>query len=144
MRALVVIAASLALGGCGWIGFRKHLTDDEIRLQREVRAYYAEVQRAFAAGNSQALSSLFDPSIVKPMTKKEVEAWAEKFFAENGRGHFKLLSLSLDDLGRERAVVTIRYEVTTPSGKGGFGGSEQDTLVKRSGRWYTAAWVKLP
>jgi hypothetical protein len=143
MRALAVSAAIL-LSGCGSIGFQKHLTDDELRLQREVRDYYAQVQRAFAAGNSQALASLFDASIVKPMTKKEIEAWGEKFFGEHGRGAFKLKSLTLDDLGRERAVVTIKYEVTTPTGKGGFGGTEQDTLVKRSGRWYTAEWEKLP
>ena len=144
MRRWVAVALSVGLAGCGWVGFRKPLGDDELRLSSEVRAYYAEVQRAFAAGNAQALSALFDAGIVAPMTKPQVDAWAEKFFAEHGRARLRILALTIDDLGLQRAVVTLRYSVVTPDGKGGFAGAERDTLVRRAGRWYTAAWEKLP
>ena len=136
-------AALLATAGCGYVSFRKPMTDDELRLEREIRGYYAEIRAAFAAGNPQSLATLFDPNITSPMSRPEVERWAEKFFAEHGRAHFKIEGFSLDELAFERAVVTLRYRVDTPDGRGGFGGAERDTLVKKSGRWYTAAWERL-
>src|SRR5262245_35687304 len=127
-RRLAVVLAALLLGGCGWVRWGpQRVSEDEVRLDAEIRDYYASVQRAFAAGNPQALSSLFDASIVQPMTKAQVEAWAEEFFAKNGRAGFKILSFSLEDLGRERAVVLLRYAVRTPGGRGDFAGSERDT-----------------
>lgn len=143
-RAALLLSALGLLAGCGWISFRKPPSDDELRLTREIKLYYAEIQRAFAAGNPQALSSLFDSSIVKPMSKPAIDAWAEKFFAEHGRARFHILSFALDDVGFDRALVTLKYQVEPADGKGGFGGTEQDTLVKRSGRWYTSSWEKLP
>ena len=140
--ALLTLAAGLA--GCGWIGFRKPPTDDELRLSSEVRSHYVEVQQAFASGNAQALAALFDAGLAAPMSKPQVEAWAERFFAEHGRARLRILSLEIDDLGLARAVVTLKYAVETPDGKGGFAGTERDTLVRRSGRWYMAAWEKAP
>lgn len=142
MRRVPLIALLLALSGCGFVSFRKAPTDEEVRLTGEVRAYYAEIQRAFAAGNTQALSSLFDASITRPMSKPEIDAWAEKFFAEHGRARFRILSFEIDDLGHEQAQVTLKYAVEPADGKGGFGGTEQDSLVKRGGRWYTRAWER--
>lgn len=144
MRRWVFLLLSVGLVGCGWISFRKPPSDDELRLSEEVRSYYTEVQRAFAAGNAQALSALFDAGIAWPMTKAQVEDWAETFFAEHGRAHFRILELTIDDLGLARAVVTLKYAVETPDGKGGFAGSERDTLVRRAGRWYTASWERGP
>lgn len=143
MRRRMFLAFAAGLAGCGWIGFRRPPTDDELRLSAEVRSYYTQVQGAFAGGDAQALSSLFDAGIVAPMTKAQVDAWAEKFFAEHGRARFRILALEIDDLGLQRAVVTLKYAVETPDGKGGFAGTERDTLVRRGGRWYTAAWEKL-
>lgn len=143
MRPALLAAAALALAGCGWISFQRPPTDDELRLEREVRGYYTQVGTAFAAGNAQALTSLFDPSITEPMTRPEIAKWAEEFFAKHGRAGFKIASIDFEQLAFERAVVTIRYRVTTPDGQGGFEGAEIDTLVKKNGRWYTARWEKL-
>lgn len=139
-----IAACALLLSGCGWVSFRKTPSDDELRLEREVRAFYSEIQSAFAAGNPQALASLYDASISKPMTKPEIEAWIEKFFAEHGRGSMSYSSFSIDELGHARAVVTLAYKVETPDGAGNFGGSERDSLIKRGGRWYMAGWQTLP
>jgi hypothetical protein len=142
--SLLSLIAALSLAGCGWISFRKPPSDDETRLTREVKAFYTEIQRAFAVGNAQALTSLFDPSITRPMTKPEVQAWAETFFAAHGRARFKILSLTIEDIGFLRAVVTLKYQVEPADGKGGFGATEEDTLVKRTGHWYVASWEKVP
>jgi hypothetical protein len=141
-RALAFLALLAASSGCGVVSFRKPPTDEELRLTGEVRSYYAEVQRAFAAGNPQALSSLFDASITRPMSKAEIDAWAEKFFAEHGRARFRILSFEIDDLGHEQALVTLKYAVEPADGTGGFGATEQDSLVKRNGRWYTRSWER--
>lgn len=141
-RALALLPLLAALSGCGFISFRQPPTDDELRLTGEVRAYYAEVQRAFATGNPQALSSLFDASITRPMSKPQIDAWAEKFFAEHGRARFHIMSLEIDDVGHEQAEVTLKYAVEPADGKGGFAATEQDSLVKRGGRWYTRAWER--
>lgn len=142
-RTIAACAALLLLSGCRYVSFARPRSDDELRLEREVRAYYNEVRLAFAAGNSQALSSLFDPNITKPMTKAQVDAWADKFFNEHGRARFRIKHFELEELGFERAVVLLEYAVEPSSGHGGFGGSERDTLVKRGGRWYTASWEKI-
>lgn len=144
MRPIAAALLALALGGCGLISFRKPPTDEELALTHSVRAYYGEVQRAFAAGNAQALSSLFDPSITRPMSKPEIDAWAEKFFADHGRARFHILAFSIDDVGYEKAEVTLKYAVETVDGKGGFAATEHDTLVKREGRWYTRSWERQP
>lgn len=144
MRQLLAALTCLTLSGCGWISFRKPPTDDEIRLRAELKSYYGDVQTAFAVGNAQGLAVLFDPSITTPMTKREIEAWGDKFFGEHGRASFKLEKFELDEMGAGRAVATIRYSVTTPTGKGSFGGTERDELVKKNGRWYVSAWEKIP
>jgi len=141
-RALLLAVTALAFAGCGWISFQRPLSDDELRLERDVRSYYTEVAAAFATGNAQALTSLFDPSITEPMTRPDIAKWAEDFFAKHGRAGFKIVSLDFEQLAYERAVVDIRYRVTTPDGQGSFAGSEIDTLVKKNGRWYTARWEK--
>ncbi len=139
--ALAVLALPL-VAGCGMISFRKAPTDDELRLQREVRGYYTEVREAFATGNAQMLVSLFDTNITQPMTKPDIEKWAADFFGKHGRASFKITALDIEELAYERAVVSLRYRVETPDGQGGFAGSEIDTLIKRHGRWYTARWQK--
>jgi hypothetical protein len=144
MRAGWAILTSFLIGGCGWISFRKPPTDDELRVERELRLYYTEVKRSFAVGNPQALASLFDASITRPMSKPEIERWSEDFFKAHGRASFTIQKFELDELGADRAVVTIRYRVDTPDGKGSFAGVESDELVKRNGRWYIAGWEKLP
>ena len=143
MKAWGAAAATALLAGCGWISFRKPPTDDELRVERELRAYYTQVKSAFAVGNSQALAALFDTSITRPMTKPDIESWGEKFFGEHGRARFILRSFSLDEMGAGRAVTTIRYRVETPDGKGSFDGMERDELIKKGGRWYTVSWEKI-
>jgi hypothetical protein len=142
MRALPALIA-LCLAGCGWISFRKPPTDDELRVERELRLYYTEIKRSFAVGNSQALASLFDSSITRPMSKPEIERWGEDFFKAHGRASFTIQKFELDELGADRAAVTIRYRVDTPDGQGSFSGAETDELIKKSGRWYIAGWEKL-
>jgi hypothetical protein len=136
-------ALLLALQGCGFISFAKPATDQEIRLRGELRGYYTEVQRAFAAGNSQALASLFDPSIVRPMNHAEIEAWGEKFFADHGPAKLKIVAVDIRDMGAEHAVVELQYAVEPVRNGGGFSAREMDTLVKRNGRWYVREWETL-
>ena len=143
MSAFWAVLAAALLAGCGYVSFRKPPTDQEIRTRAELREYYEGVQRAFAAGNSQALASMFDASITKPMSKPQIEKWAEDFFKEHGRAAFRVVKLELDELGPGRAVATLTYKVETPSGKGSFGGTVRDELVKRHGRWYMTAWEKI-
>jgi hypothetical protein len=142
MKALAPVAIAAALAACGWVSFQRPLTNDELRLEREVRSYYTEVRAAFATGNPQALSGLFDPEITDPMTRPDIEKWAADFFGKHGRGSFKISAFDFDELGFQRAVVRFHYRVDTPDGQGGFSGYERDTLVKKNGRWYTARWEK--
>jgi hypothetical protein len=128
---------------CSYISFQRPPTDDEILLRQSLKAYYNEVQSAFAAGNPAALASLFSPSITRPMTQGEIRAWADKFFAEHGRARFKIKGLEIEELSFVRAVVTLTYSVETPDGKGGFAGTERDILERARGRWSIAAWDKL-
>lgn len=121
-RLLAVAAAASALGACGWVGFRKPATDQELALEREVRAFYSDVQRAFAVGNEQALALM-------------LPSWGA---APRRAARFKPLALSFDDLGPQRAVVTLKYSLD------GETAARQDTLVKRSGRWSAAESERLP
>lgn len=132
------------LGACGYVSFGRKVGTAEWILQQEIRSYYDNVQLAFAAGNPQALAGLFDPGIAKPMTQTEILAWGEKFFGEHKKARFRIEKLVFDELGYLQAVVTLTYRVETPEGRGDFGGTERDALVKRRGRWYISAWEKLP
>lgn len=144
LPATLPLALALLASGCGWVSFGRRMSDDELRLRSEVKSYYGQVARAFAAGNPDALASLFDPSIARPMSHAEVKTWAQGFFAKNGRAGFRVESLEIESIGPAEAVVLLRYRVETPDGKGDFAGTERDTLSRRKGRWYIAAWEKLP
>ncbi|MBI4377125.1 MAG: nuclear transport factor 2 family protein [Elusimicrobia bacterium] len=138
-----LVGACLLASGCVSVGFGRKVTTDELVLRQEVEAYYNDVQRAFAAGNPDALSSLFSPSITKPMTLPEIRAWSQKFFSENGRASFKIEKLEFESLGFSDASVVLTYSVRTSGGKGDFSGIERNILVKRNGRWFTASWERL-
>lgn len=142
MRRLA-LASLLLLSGCITVGFGRKIGDDELRLRDEVKAYYAQVASAFAAGNEQALAELFDPAIAVPMTQEQIQAWGKKFFAENGPAAFKVEKLEFEGLGRVEGVVLLTYRVETRDGKGSFGGVERDRLVKRGRRWFVASWEKV-
>ena len=143
MRRLVLCVLALS-AGCGGISFGRRVSDDELRLRSEVRAYYDDVARAFAAGNAEALALLFDASIAKPMTRDQIKAWAVKFFRDHGPAKFKIEKLDFDRLGFQSGVVTLRYRVETLDGKGSFGGAERDELAKRGRRWVVTGWEPLP
>ncbi|OGR82191.1 MAG: hypothetical protein A3J74_01310 [Elusimicrobia bacterium RIFCSPHIGHO2_02_FULL_57_9] len=131
------------MGACGYVGFGRKVTLEEIALQQEVRSFYNDLQATFAAGNPQALAALFSPSITKPMTHKEILAWGEKFFGEQKNAHFRIDKLGFERLGAVEAVVTLTYRVETPGGKGDFGGTERDSLIQKNKRWYISAWEKI-
>ena len=139
-----IFGLALALGGCGYVSFARRMSDQELLLRSDVRAYYSAVQLAFAVGNPQGLTALFSPSITHPMSYAEIEAWARKFFSENKSAHFRVLRLDIEEIGPAQAVVALTYKVETRDGKGDFGGTERDTLVREKGRWLTSAWDKLP
>lgn len=142
MRLLVPALAAL-LAGCGLlkVGPAKPLRQSV--AERELRAYYADVQKAFAAGNEAMLADLFDPAITKPMTRPRIREWGREFFGKHGRCRFRILGLELVDLGPGRAVARLTYRVETPGGEGDFGGTEMDVLEKRSGRWRIVEWQKV-
>lgn len=142
MRRTLLLSL-LALPSCGWVSFGRRVSDDELRLRAEVRAYYDEVAQAFAAGNAQALTLLFDPAIGKPMTRERIAAWAKDFFSRHGRAAFKVERLEYERLGYESAVVLLTYRVETADGAGSFGGTERDELAKRGKRWIVTAWEKV-
>ena len=140
MRALLL--ATVFLSSCGYVSFGRKVGDDELRLRVSVRAYYDEVVLAFAAGNADSLTMLFDASITKPMTRDQIQAWGVKFFKENGPASFKIDNVEFERLGYENAVVLLTYHVETKSGKGNFGGTERDVLAKRGKRWVVTEWEK--
>lgn len=142
MRTLILAAAALA-SSCGWISFGRAVSDDELRLRAGVRAYYDEAAQAFAAGNHEALSLLFDAAIAKPMTREQISAWGKDFFAKHGPASFKVQRVEFERLGFESAVVLLTYRVETSDGKGSFGGVERDYLAKRGKRWVVTAWEKV-
>ena len=141
-----LLLAALLLQGCAYVdvGFGRKVSEDELRLRTEVRAYYDDVVRAFAAGNPDALTQLFDAAIAKPMTRDQIQAWGRKFFGEHGPARFKIEKVDYERLGYENAVVLLTYRVETKDGKGGFGGTERDTLVKRGRRWTMTEWEVVP
>lgn len=142
MRFLLVLAALLP-ASCGWISFGRTVSDDELRLRASVRAYYDEVAQAFAAGNHEALTLLFDAAIAKPMTREQIAAWGEGFFSKHGPASYKVSKVEFERLGFESAVVLLTYRVETADGKGNFGGVERDYLSKRGKRWVVTAWEKV-
>jgi hypothetical protein len=135
--------AAVLLAGCGGVSFRKPASDDELRLKREVQAFYADLQRAFVAGNAQAVSLLFDAS-AKPLTRADVSAWAEKYFAANPRAWLRVAAFELDEVGYGRAVTTVELKLGPPDPEGRFGGRQTHVLVKRGGRWYIAETENAP
>jgi hypothetical protein len=144
MRTLLL--AALLLTGCAYVdvGFGRKVSDDEIRLRSEVRAYYDDVARTFAAGNAEALALMFDAAIAKPMTREKILAWGRKFFGEHGPASFKVEKVEFERLGYENAVVLLTYRVETKDGNGNFGGTERDVLVKRGRRWTMTEWEVVP
>jgi hypothetical protein len=142
MRVLPLLAA-LLLPSCGYVSFGRKVSDDELRLRAGVRAYYDEVVLAFAAGNADALALLFDGAIAKPMTREQILAWGKDFFGKHGGASFKVVRIEYERLGFENAVVLLDYRVETRDGKGNFGGTERDYLVKRGKRWIMTSWEKV-
>jgi len=137
---LIPILAVVLFSSCGYVSFGRKVSDDELRLRSDVRAYYDEVVQVFAAGNADALALLFDAAIAKPMTREQILAWGKKFFGEHGPASFKVEKVEHERLGYENAVVLLTYRVETKDGKGNFGGVERDYLVKRGRRWVVASW----
>ncbi|MBI3553107.1 MAG: hypothetical protein HY077_11380 [Elusimicrobia bacterium] len=145
MRRALAAAAVLALTGCGLtFRFDRKMSNEELILRDEVRAYYSEVAAAFAAGNGAALAGLFAPGISHPMTKEQIEAWGDDFFAKHGPAGFKVEKLEFEKVGHVSAEVVLTYRVETRDKAGSFGGVERDRLVKRGRRWSVASWDKLP
>lgn len=142
MRLFPLFAAGL-LASCGYVSFGRTVSADELRLRAGVRAYYDEVAQAFASGNPEALPLLFDAAITQPMTRKQIAAWSADFFGRNGPANFKVERVEYERLGYENAVVLLTYKVNTRDGKGDFGGTERDYLVKRGKRWVVTAWEKV-
>lgn len=140
MRPLLL--AALLLSGCSYVSFGRKVSDDELRLRDDVRAYYDEVVQAFAAGNPDALAQLFDGAITKPMTREQILAWGRKFFGEHGPARFKVERVEYERLGYGDAVVLLTYRVETKDGRGNFGGVERDVLVRRGRRWVMTEWEK--
>jgi hypothetical protein len=134
----------LALCGCLAVSFRRPQTLEESLKERGLRDYYLDVKNAFALGDAQALAALFDPAIAKPMTRAQVLAWGNKFFAEHGAARFHVEKLEVLELGYRHGLTRLTYKVETKSGKGDFGGVELDTFTRRSGRWLMTSWEKVP
>ena len=141
MRALPLLLI-LLIPACGWVSFGRKVSEDELRLRTDVRSYYDEVARAFALGDAEVLTRLFDPSIAKPMTREQILAWGKDFFAKHGAASFKIERIEYERLGYENAVVLLTYRVETKDGKGNFGGTERDYLIKRGRQWNVTAWEK--
>lgn len=145
MKPLALAAALLGAGGlagCGYVSFERPKTPDELRLIQSVHDYYGELGQAFAAGNADTLAELYSPSLSHPMTRAQLRAWAEKFFAEHGRARLVIKRLDVDELGYVQAVATVDYAVETPDGRGDFSGVERDVLERKKGRWAIASWDK--
>lgn len=138
-----LLAAACLFASCGWVSFGRKVSDDELRLRSDVRAYYDEVVQAFAAGNKDALTLLFDGAIAKPMTREQIDAWGKKFFGEHGPASFKIEKIEYERLGYENAVVLLTYRVETKGGAGNFGGTERDVLAKHGRRWVITSWEKV-
>ncbi len=134
----------LLISACGWVSFGRKISEDELRLRTDVRSYYDEVARAFAMGDAEGLTRLFDPAIAKPMTREQILAWGKDFFAKHGAASFKIDRIDYERLGFENAVVLLTYRVETKDGQGGFGGTERDQLIKHGRQWTVTSWEKAP
>jgi len=144
-RSAAVAAAALVLTGCGFsVNFGRKVSEEELILRDEIRAYYSEAAAAFAAGNAGALAELYEPGISHPMTKDQILAWGEDFFKKHGPARFKVEKLDFEGVGHVQAEVLLTYRVETRDGDGSFGGTERDRLVKRGRRWSMASWDKVP
>lgn len=141
MRILPTVAAAL-LASCGYVSFERKVSDDELRLRSDVRAYYDEVVLAFASANPDALALLFDSAIAKPMTREKILSWGKDFFSKHGPASFKIERVEYERLGHVNAVVLLSYRVETKDGNGNFGGTERDYLAKRGRRWVVTSWEK--
>jgi hypothetical protein len=141
MRALPLMLI-LLIPACGWVSFGRKVSDDELRLRTDVRSYYDEVARAFALGDAEGLTRLFDAGIAKPMTREQILAWGKDFFSKHGPASFKIDRIEYERLGFENAVVLLTYRVETKDGKGSFGGTERDYLTKHGRQWNVTAWEK--
>ena len=140
LAALLVVLSA----GCFRVDFSRKVTDEEYVLRTEIRSYFDQVSAAYASANAEALAGLFEPGIGRPMTREQILAWAKDFFHQHGPARFKIERLEIESVGHVEAVVLMTYRVETPGGRGAFGGTERDFLVKRGGRWSTAAWDRLP
>jgi len=141
----LLAAAAFLLGGCISLNFGRKVTDEELELRGEIKSYYNEVAMAFAGGNADALTGLYDAGIGRPMTKDQIHAWATDFFGKHGPASFKIDGIDFEQVGHVSAVVVIKYRVETRDGQGSFGGRERDELAHRDNRrWYVTAWEKLP
>lgn len=139
LSVLLFSAALLSLAGCGSFHHKPNAEETQ-RLQQEIRSYYASVAKAFETANAQDLASRFTPEITTPMTRDKIMAWGTDFFSKQGRAQFRVENLVFNETGPASAVVTLTYSVTTTDGKGNFGGTERDVLVKRGGQWLMASW----
>lgn len=129
--------------GCGFVSFGRRMSADEVGLRQEVKAYYSSVQAAFAAGSPEALGTLFDGAIRKPMTHQQIEDWGKDFFGKHGPATFRIEKLEIESLGLGQAVVVLTYQVVTKDHAGDFGGVERDWLAKEKGRWRITAWENV-
>jgi hypothetical protein len=145
LRELLILGLGAGLfGGCVSLNFGRPVTQEELILRDQIRAYYSEVAEAFAAGNADMLAGLYDAAIARPMTRDQILAWGKDFFAKHGPASFKVVKLDYEQVGHVTSVVTIQYRVETRDGDGSFGGTERDSLVQRTGRrWYVTGWDKI-
>ena len=143
MRGLPLMLI-LLIPACGWVSFGRKVSQDELRLRTDVRSYYDEVARAFAMGDAEGLTRLFDPGITKPMTREQILAWGKDFFGKHGTASFKIERIEYERLGFENAVVLLTYRVETKDGQGSFGATERDQLVKHGRQWTVTSWEKAP
>lgn len=139
----VLFLGLLGLAACLRLDLGRRVSDDELRLRRELEGYYLEAAAAFAAASPDALAALFDPAIKKPMTQERIRAWAEAFFREHGPAKLRVEALEFERVGFESAVVRVRYRVDTADGKGAFAASERDEFAKKRGKWLITGWEKL-
>lgn len=145
MKKLICFLALFctSLSGCGWISFARNKTQDELVLESAIRSYYDEVKTVFAVGNPDALAALFTPSISKPMTQPQIRDWAQKFFSAHHGVTMHIDAMDIEQVGWQKALVDIKYRVTTSDGAGAFVGEETDSLVHQNGRWFIDSWVKV-
>ena len=139
----VAVLAVVALMGCVRLSFNRKMSTEERVLREEVRSYYDEMATAFAVGNAEAFSLLYDPSITDPMTQDQIRAWGHDFFKKHGPASFNVEKVDFESLGTENAVVKLTYRVVTRDGSGSFNAIEEDRLVKRDHRrWLVTSWKR--